>query len=70
MPKVVVYGKPGCPYTSAAREDLEQRGVRYEYHDVQAEPQAFADMVALTGDRRVPVIVEEGRVTVGFGGGT
>jgi glutaredoxin len=66
--KVLIYGKPLCPHTQAARDDYEKRGIPYEYHDVKAEPQAFAEMMSLSRGNKVPVIVEDGRVTVGFGG--
>jgi glutaredoxin 3 len=40
-----------------------------EYLNVKRDPDALARMLALTpGRREVPVIVEDGRVTVGFGG--
>lgn len=40
-----------------------------EYHDVKKDPDAMRRFLALSGGaRRVPLIVEQGRVTVGFGG--
>lgn len=40
-----------------------------EYVNVKRDALALQRMIALTGGRRlVPVIVEDGRVTVGFGG--
>jgi len=40
-----------------------------EYHDVKREPEAMKRFLELSGGgRRVPLIVEGGRVTVGFGG--
>jgi len=39
------------------------------YRDVLADSQAMAEMLRLTdGSRRVPVMVEGGQVSVGFGG--
>jgi glutaredoxin 3 len=65
----VIYGKEHCPYTTAARDDLDQRGVPFQYVDVEADAAAMERMLALTGGRRqVPVIVADGQVTVGFGG--
>ncbi|HEX9051697.1 MAG TPA: UXX-star (seleno)protein family 1 [Anaeromyxobacter sp.] len=66
---VQIYGKDTCPYTSAARADYGARGVQVEYHDVKRDPEAMKRFLALSGgDRRVPLIVEGGRVTVGYGG--
>lgn len=53
----------------AAKEDLAQRKVPYEYHDVKKDQGALDKMLQLTGGgRNVPVIVENGNVKIGFGG--
>jgi hypothetical protein len=40
-----------------------------EYFDVKADPEAMRRFLELSGgERRVPLIVEQGRVTIGFGG--
>jgi glutaredoxin 3 len=65
----VIYGKDSCPYTQAALEDYRRRGGEVEYHDVKRDPSAMERMlVHSAGKRRVPVIVEGRRVTIGFGG--
>ena len=66
---VVIYGKDSCPYTQAARDDFAQRGVPFEYINVKKSPSDLQRMLEHSGGRRaVPVIVEDGRVTIGFGG--
>ncbi len=41
----------------------------FEYVNVKADPKALEAMLRWSkGKRDVPVIVEEGRVTIGFGG--
>jgi len=66
---VQIYGKEGCGYTSAARRDYQARGFPVEYFDVKADAAAMARFLDLSGgERRVPLIVDRGRVTVGFGG--
>ena len=66
---VTIYGKDACPYTQAARDDFAARGFDVSYVDVKKDPAQLAHMLTLTrGRRAVPVIVEDGRVTVGFGG--
>jgi hypothetical protein len=43
--------------------------VKVEFLDVKRDPSAMKRFLALSGgDRRVPLIVEDGRVTVGFDG--
>lgn len=65
---VVIYGKDSCPYTLAAREDFEKRGP-VTYVNVRRDAAGLARMLELSGgQRRVPVIVDGGRVTIGYGG--
>ncbi len=65
---VVIYGKDSCPYTADAREHYGGRG-QVTYVNVKKDAGALQRMLELTGgQRRVPVIVDDGRVTVGFGG--
>jgi glutaredoxin 3 len=66
---VVIYGKDTCPYTRAAREDYERRGIAFEYVNVKKNPADLERMLHHShGRRAVPVIVDEGTVTIGFGG--
>ena len=66
---VVIYGKNSCPYTQAARDDYARRGISFEYVDVKKNAAALEQMLVFSAGRRaVPVIVDEGTVTVGFGG--
>ena len=67
---VELYTSSGCPYSAAAREDLEWRGIEFVEYDVDKDAQARARLLQLTGGTRtVPVIVEEGKpVQVGWMG--
>jgi glutaredoxin 3 len=67
---VVIYGKDACPYTQAARDDYERRGIPFEYVNVKKNAAELEKMLGFSkGRRAVPVIVEgDGTVTVGFGG--
>ena len=68
--QIELYTASGCPYSAAAREDLEWRGIDFVEHDVEQDPGAYARMLELTGgNRTVPVIVEEGKpVQIGWMG--
>jgi hypothetical protein len=49
--------------------DFGKRGYRVEYFNVKKDPAAMERYLELSmGERRVPLIREEGRVTIGFGG--
>jgi glutaredoxin len=64
---VVIYGKEGCGYTQAARDDYAKRGIAAEYVNVQADAERMKELLRHTKGRRVvPVIVDDGRVQVGF----
>ena len=66
---VTIYGKDSCPYTQAAREDFARRGIAIDYINVKKNPAELQQMLTLSNGRRaVPVIVEDGKVTIGFGG--
>ena len=66
---VVIYGKDACPYTQAARDDYARRGLAAEYINVKKDAAGLERMLEYSQGRRVvPVIVEGGRVTIGFGG--
>ena len=63
---VIIYGRP---YTRAAREDYAKQGYKVDYRNAQTNPQFLQEMLQLTGgQRKVPVIVEDGKVTIGYGG--
>ncbi|MDP9457198.1 MAG: glutathione S-transferase N-terminal domain-containing protein [Actinomycetota bacterium] len=68
--RIELYTTFGCPYSEAAREDLEWRGVEFVEFDVERDRAAYERMLELTdGKRTVPVIVEEGKpVRVGWMG--
>lgn len=66
---VLIFGKENCPYTAAALAEYERRDVDVEYIDVKKNRAAMDKMLGYSGGhRRVPVIVENGKVTIGFGG--
>ena len=65
---VLIYGKDSCPYTADARDHYGSRG-EVQYINVRKDADALRRMLELTGGkRRVPVIVDQGTVTIGFGG--
>ena len=66
---VLIFGKDTCPYTLAARDHYRDEGIAFEYFNVKKNPTDLERMLKYSrGRRQVPVIVEEDKVTVGFGG--
>jgi glutaredoxin len=71
MALVIIYGKDTCPYTNAALDHYrgKGKGTQVEYFNVKKNAADLERMLGYSrGERRVPVIVEDGKVTIGFGG--
>lgn len=70
MSEVTIYTKEGCPYCAAAKKHYTDKGIPFTEIDIYDTPGAKDKALELTrGQRIVPVIVENGKVQVGFGGG-
>ncbi|UCG62813.1 MAG: glutaredoxin family protein [Candidatus Zixiibacteriota bacterium] len=69
MSDVTIYTKEGCPYCAAAMQHYADQGIAFTEIDIST-PGAKEKVIELTGGQRiVPVIVENGKVQAGFGGG-
>jgi glutaredoxin 3 len=55
-PKIVIYATAWCPYCSRARNLLQSKGVTFEEIDIEARPEARAQMLARCGCNTVPQI--------------
>jgi glutaredoxin 3 len=67
--KIEIFGQDLCPYTSGAREDFRRRKIKFYYINVLEDTAGLERMLKITNGRRsIPVIVEAGKVTIGFGG--
>lgn len=63
---VKIYTTPTCGYCHQAKRFLAERGVKFIEHDVSRDRAAADEMVSLTGQMGVPVIVVGDEVVVGF----
>lgn len=64
--RIIIFGKAGCPFTEKARSAY---GWGAEYYDVKADSKRMEEMLRYSGgQRKVPVIVEDGKVTIGYDG--
>ncbi len=64
--EVKVYSTPTCPYCKMAKEYLSSKGVSFQNIDVSADKAAGEEMVKVSGQMGVPVIVVGNEVIVGF----
>jgi glutaredoxin len=65
---VTVYVADGCFHSATLLEDLRRRHVAFTVVNLTVEPGRIAELVSLTWERRLPVIVDHERCSVGFGG--
>ena len=66
---VYIFGKDTWPYTVAARENYERQQIAVDYINVKQDPAGLERMLKYSNGRRdVPVIVDDGTVTIGYGG--
>ena len=63
---VKVYTTPTCGYCHQVKDYLRERGVPYQEYDVSRDRNAAQEMVNLTGQMGVPVIVVDDEVVIGF----
>ncbi len=63
---VTIYTTPTCGYCHQAKRYLAERGVNYAEHDVSQDRAAAQEMMRLTGQMGVPVIVVNGKPIIGF----
>lgn len=66
MSDIKVYTTATCPWCTKIKNYLSEKGLEYQEIDVGKDSESAREMVALTGQRNVPVTVINGEVIVGF----
>jgi len=64
--EIKVYSTPTCPYCKMAKDYLHSKDAPFEDIDVSSDNQAAEEMVKISGQMGVPVVVVDGQVVVGF----
>ena len=64
--RIVVYTTPTCGFCRQVKSYLLQHGVPFTECDVSRDPERANEMVQLSGQRGVPVVLIDGQVVVGF----
>ncbi len=62
---VTVYTTPTCGFCQQVKAYLSRRGVPFVERDVSRDPQAAMEMMRISGQQGVPVVVIDGQVVVG-----
>lgn len=66
QPRVVVFTTPTCSWCRRAKQYLQEKKVRFKEVDVSRDQSAARDLVRMTGQMGVPVILVGSRPIVGF----
>ena len=66
MKNVSIYSTPTCHFCKAAKEFFAEKNIPFTNYDVAADAVKRAEMIELTGQLGVPVIVIDGEAMVGF----
>ena len=64
--EVVVYSTPTCPFCKKTKDYLDQKGIAYNDINVAADKEKAKEMIKMSGQMGVPVIVIDGQLVVGF----
>jgi len=66
MAEVKVFSTPTCPYCIRVKSYLQDKHIAFQNIDVSSDKSGLQDMINLSGQMGVPVIVIDGDVIVGF----
>ncbi len=64
--KVIIFTTPTCPWCRAAKQYFVQKKVKFTEVDVTKNQGAVKDLIRLTGQTGVPVILIDNKPVVGF----
>ena len=63
---MTIYSTPTCHFCQMAKEFFAEKGIQYTNYDVASDAQRREEMIKMTGQLGVPVIVIGGDTMVGF----
>jgi glutaredoxin 3 len=63
---VTIYSTPTCHFCQMAKEFFKENGIEYTNHDVSTDAARRAEMLDLSGQMGVPVIVIGNNLIIGF----
>lgn len=66
---IKIYTTSTCVYCRGAKEYFQEKGINYEEINLSEHPDRIQEMVQISGQMGVPVILIDGRVIIGFNRG-
>jgi glutaredoxin-like YruB-family protein len=64
--QVKIYSTPTCPYCIRTKQFLKDNHIEFEDIDVSENEEKAKEMVEISGQMGVPVVVIDGEIIVGF----
>ncbi len=64
--KVTIYTTPTCHFCKLAKEFFAEKNIEYTAYDVASDADKRNEMIQMTGQLGVPVIVIDENIMVGF----
>ena len=63
---IKVYSTPTCPWCKKVKDYLQEKNEQFTEYNVAQDREKLQEMVQMTGQRGVPVVVVGDKVIVGF----
>ena len=63
---VTIYSTPTCHFCHQAKEFFKEKNVAFTDYDVSVDAAKRQEMIQMTGQLGVPVIVIDGTIVIGF----
>lgn len=63
---IKIYTTPTCPYCHMAKEYLNEKKLSFEEIDVSQNQEKAEEMVKISGQTGVPVVLIDGKLIIGF----
>lgn len=64
--QITIYSTPTCHFCQMAKEFLGEHNIPFTNYDVSTDAAKRQEMIQMTGQLGVPVIVIDGSIMVGF----
>ncbi|MFQ6121608.1 MAG: glutaredoxin family protein [Dehalococcoidales bacterium] len=64
--KVAIYTTPTCPWCRRTKDYLTQKGISFTEYNVAADREKAKEMIQISKQMGVPVVIIDGEVVVGF----
>jgi glutaredoxin-like YruB-family protein len=63
---IKIYSTPSCPYCQLAKDFFREKNLEFSEVNVAEDEAALQEMIAKSGQMRVPIIEIDGQIITGF----